>query len=236
MNFKKKVLFAKIASVLCILVLCLTSLDMLSFQTSFYEYEFKQLNTSQRIGMSEADLTESIDVLLTYIRGDENDLNIEFEVEGEVRAIYSDDEISHMKDVKNLYESAMIVRNGSCIGLLFLFIILLVDNRKEIVEVCTYAYIRVYTAFLFLLSALLLYATIDFTAVWTMFHKLLFTNDLWLMDANTSLMIQMLEEKVFFDLVFMVLGVFAFISLSIYMYSFYYQRKLLKRGALDEIN
>lgn len=229
MKFKKKVWFGVVASILFILALFITCIDMLSFHIEFYEYEFQNLGTAEFMNMDEDDLSDAMEVLLDYIVGDVDNIDVKYKVGGVTRSMYSEDEISHMVDVKDLYDTAIIVRNGAAVGFLFLLLIIFVDNRKELLEVMSNAYIKTFTCFLFGLSALLLYAYIDFTKVWTIFHQLVFTNELWLMDINNSLMIQMLQEKVFYDLVFLVFASFATITLSLYAFSFIYKRRLRKR-------
>lgn len=54
------------------------------------------------------------------------------------------------------------------------------------------------------LVALLLFSIIvalNFHAAWFKFHEIFFSNDLWLMDPEKDLMIQMLPEPFFFGMV-----------------------------------
>ena len=41
----------------------------------------------------------------------------------------------------------------------------------------------------------------DFNKYFTLFHEVFFTNDLWLLDPRTDLLIRMLPEGFFFDMV-----------------------------------
>jgi len=55
--------------------------------------------------------------------------------------------------------------------------------------------------FFVLLIAAGIWALIDFNSLWIHFHLLFFHNDLWLLDPNTSVMINMFPEQFFNDMV-----------------------------------
>ena len=73
-------------------------------------------------------------------------------------------------------------------------------------------------------------AASNFTKYWTIFHHIFFTNDLWLLDPKTDLMIQMLPEQ-FFSGMALDIAVSFFIYLSIIqLVGLYY----MKRGKKNE--
>jgi len=59
--------------------------------------------------------------------------------------------------------------------------------------------------FLFLITMILK----DFSGFWVQFHHLFFNNDLWLLNPETDILIQMLPQQFFYDLVVRILGMFA---------------------------
>ena len=62
-------------------------------------------------------------------------------------------------------------------------------------------YIHANWVFLLLFGLLALFAALDFNTFWTNFHRVFFTNDLWLLDPRTDILIQMVPGQFFFDLV-----------------------------------
>ena len=50
------------------------------------------------------------------------------------------------------------------------------------------------------LGAFALYAALNFDAAFTLFHKLLFRNDLWLLDPRTDVLIRICPESMFMDM------------------------------------
>lgn len=56
--------------------------------------------------------------------------------------------------------------------------------------------------------AVLIGAAVDFDAMWRFFHTIFFSNDLWLLDPNVSVLINMVPLQFFFDLVTKVVVLF----------------------------
>ncbi|MRR08339.1 MAG: DUF1461 domain-containing protein, partial [Deltaproteobacteria bacterium] len=61
---------------LLILVLLLTSVDIFSFDRGFYQDQYEKLDVALNIGVSEQDLTKATDVLLDYLQGKRDDMDV----------------------------------------------------------------------------------------------------------------------------------------------------------------
>jgi len=59
-----------------------------------------------------------------------------------------------------------------------------------------------------LLAILLLLMAIDFYKYFTYFHEIFFTNDLWLLNPKTDILIQMLPLEFFSSIAYKVVGFF----------------------------
>ena len=202
---------AKLLSILtCLgcLVFCLfMSIDTQAFKQSFYEKKYTELNTAQSIEMTNEALFDATNTLLDYIKDKRDDISCVQEVKGKLREVFDQRETDHMVDVKNLYLNARtICLTISFIGLLSLFILFYMMKYKG------YTFIsflfdmkdglrQVVLSFIIVIGSLLFYALVDFTRFWTMFHQILFTNDLWLLDPRVSIMINMFPEEFFFAMV-----------------------------------
>ena len=64
------------------------------------------------------------------------------------------------------------------------------------------------------MALLFLFTLLDFNKYFTYFHLIFFDNDLWLLDPNTDLLIQMLPEE-FFISIFRRIVLFFSLSLAI---------------------
>lgn len=59
-----------------------------------------------------------------------------------------------------------------------------------------------------IVAGIVVYAVIDFSRFWVLFHEIFFTNDLWLLDPNVSVMINMFPEEFFNGMVMRIILTF----------------------------
>ncbi len=76
-----------------------------------------------------------------------------------------------------------------------------------------------------ILSGLLL---IDFNKYFTIFHEIFFSNDLWLLDPDTSVLINMVPEVFFFQTAMIIIGVFVIMVIIILTLIEVFKRKSIK--------
>lgn len=193
----------RILSAVCgafvVLGIILNCVNFFCFQKSFYQREYQKLDTAEQIGMSGADLQAATDALLDYLRGRREDLHVQATIGGQQREVFNQREILHMADVRTLYLWAMRIGNGLLILAAAFYLWAWIGGRDKAVVLG--GYLQGNYILLGLIAALGIYAALDFNSFWTGFHKIFFTNDLWLLDPRTDLLIQMVPEQFFFDLV-----------------------------------
>lgn len=210
------------ASFCFVITILLSCVDFWSFNDVFYAHEYKQNNTANTIGISNAELKEVTSHLLGYIKDDQAELTIKATIDGETQEVFNEKEKLHMVDVKKLYQHAMLVRNIAFV----IFIVCFCINRFANVKMIFATYKRVLAIFLATIGALAFYAWLDFAHFWVNFHYIFFTNDLFFLDPNTDVLIQMVPQRFFFDLVFAIA-----ISVVLILGMAYYG---LKKGAKNQ--
>lgn len=187
------------AFLLLIFALLLTAVAWIGTDAQLYRRLQAKNGVTEAIGVSEADLVRLDAALADYLRGDEAAIRVEAEVYGEVQPAFNGREVAHMRDVLGLFRllrtvRAIIVPAGAALLLAGLGL-----GRRD----CARRWGRLYGVALLLflpLGAFALWAARDFDAAFTAFHGALFTNDLWLLDPRTDLMIRMLPEGFFRDM------------------------------------
>ncbi|MBN2558626.1 MAG: TIGR01906 family membrane protein [Clostridia bacterium] len=147
-------------------------------------------------GISQETLDRATVGLIDYMDGRRDDLIILSEP-GTGYELFNAREKSHMADVKNLFALAKRINFGLFITIVFLLIFCLAYDKegmkKYFMKYCAITLAVILSAWIII--AVL--ALIDFTAFWTAFHKLFFTNDLWLLDPSTDLLIRMMPQRFF---------------------------------------
>ncbi len=186
----------------------LTCIDLACFDRSFFQQEYEKYNNAEQIGISKEQLMEATEVLLDYLQDNRDDLQITAEIQGESRDVFNQREMDHMADVKTLYKTVLSVRNGCAVMTILLVGGLLGLRKNNRLFILARSYLQACGLFLAIILGLGFFAYVDFTRFWTLFHQVLFTNDLWLLNPNTDVLIMMVPEGFFYDLVFRIMILF----------------------------
>ncbi|MFI3283862.1 MAG: TIGR01906 family membrane protein [Erysipelotrichaceae bacterium] len=193
------------SSILFMLALFIQSIDWVSFDLSFFHSEYQKLSIAESIGTSEDDLMIVTAHLLDYIQDEQEDLIVYALIDGEERTFFNEREIDHMVDVKILYQNVI---NFKLIAYLLFGSVLIYALIKKEFDILAVNYIKALFVLASGLIALILLALIDFDQVWTAFHLIFFSNDLWLLNPATDLLIRMVPLQFFYDLVFKITSIY----------------------------
>ena len=171
------------------LYILLKSIEINAFNKSFYLKSYAENDVSEITGKGLNELDSITDDLFNYIKGKEDEKVLELS--------FNEKEIKHMEDVKVLFEGGIFLKNISLI--LFLLAIMMILVYKGGQECAKGVF---YGSFLWWGLILLLFflSNIDFNKYFTYFHLIFFDNDLWLLDPETDLLIQMLPEEFFINI------------------------------------
>ncbi|MFV0479767.1 MAG: TIGR01906 family membrane protein [Anaerorhabdus sp.] len=213
--------FATVCFLVAFFLMCI---DLNSFNPTFFKKEYVKLNTAEEIGMSQDDLDKATTTLLDYIQAKRDDLNVVATIDGIETEVFNEKEKLHMIDVRVLYLNAMQVKWVSGILGMILLVIGIALNRREAArsffDMASKALLATFSI-LFLIG---LYAVVDFNSFWLQFHYIFFTNDLFLLNPATDILIKMVPSQFFFDLVFRIVISFA-LGIAIFASACVYERR-----------
>lgn len=190
---------------------------MTCFNELFYAYEYPKNDVASKIQISEDDLNRATDVLLGYIKGDIDTLEVEVSVAGEKVDMFNAKEMEHMKDVKELYQTISILRWISLAGLILIIALRYITKVKDNFRSLFSAYRHFLIIVFSFIGAIAVFALADFNSFWHMFHHIFFTNDLWLLDPNRDRLIMMVPSGFFYDLILLIIFVFLAATFLIYV-------------------
>lgn len=166
----------------------------------FYQKEYEKYQVTESLYMDMEDVMGVTSYMMDYLIGKEEVLSIETEVEGRTQDFFNEQDRLHMEDVKNLFLGGLKLRTVMLLlaAVLVLFLIL---TKADLKKMLTGAYFAALGVFAILIAGLLVSFAVDFTASFTVFHEIFFTNDLWMFDPAEDYMIRMLPEGFFYDMV-----------------------------------
>ncbi len=205
-------LLCAIASLCIIVASVILSVEKNITDEAFFTNEYIKCRVDIDLGMDMKDIEMVSREMMKYLYGQREDLVVYTTLRGTYREFFNDREKAHMVDVKAMLDTAIAVRTA-CLVAAFLAIEMVIWTRRKKAWgylARTYLWVCAATAAFFGFICLFIVMN-GFTEFWERFHGVFFTNDLWLLNPATDMMILLLPEQFFFDLVFQSLMVFGII-------------------------
>lgn len=189
-----KILSGGLLSVAVFLFFLTTALQWVTFDLPFYERHLSDLGVADDLQVDVPTLMGYVVTLTEYLKGTIPSPNMLTIVRGQESLLYGDREIHHLDDVRNLFALSALARNISLL-IIVVLVVLAVMRRvwRSVIKVYAYASAGIVV----LLLALGVLAAIDFNRMFTLFHLVSFSNDLWLLDPATENLIVMFPEPFF---------------------------------------
>lgn len=203
-----------VASIAMVIILLITSFEIAAYSDySWYKKEYLKYEVLDDLEMEIEDAMYVTEEMMAYLRGNREDLVVQTIVNGEPREFFNDREKAHMVDVQKLFLGGMDLRLGAAtvfIASLVILNFIKADWKKRLPK----SFLVGVGGFVVAVGALAVFVATNFNKYFTIFHEIFFDNDLWILDPRTDLLIRMLPEGFFFDMVIRI-GVIFIVSLGI---------------------
>ena len=225
-------LLHKVLGILCgfalMIILLITSIEAVTYWTpGYYEKEYAKYGVLNDVHMEMDDLLDVTDEMMAYLRGSQEDLHVPTIVDGQPREFFNDREIAHMEDVRGLFLGGLALRRIS-LGLIVACVLLLLLLKADIRRVLPKMICIGSALFFAVLAVLAGIISTDFNQYFIMFHHIFFNNDLWMLNPDTDLLINIVPEPFFMDTaarIAMTYGVSVLTVFAICFIILYYYRK-----------
>jgi len=179
-----------------------------TFNLSYYTDSFEANQITQVTGLGADELERVAVEMIRYLAGLRPDLVFDVtDLNGQVTQAFEERELHHMVDVRKIFDPIRIF--VLVYPLFLLYVLYRAKKEKGLKSFALSASKHVVYPSIVLIAVLLAAMTIDFNEAFTLFHKIFFRNDLWLLDPETDLLIQMLPEVFFINIVKRILSFFA---------------------------
>ena len=164
-----------------------------------YSYNWNRNNIPESTNLSIDDLNFISNKINTYFSDDHERLNIKIKVNGYENSIYNEKEITHMIDVKNLIKFVYMISIVSTVILILSIISLIYFLKENSYNLLSSTIKNSFLIFGSIVSIFILASITNFTWVFTKFHMLSFSNDLWILDPKKDMLIMMFPERFFLE-------------------------------------
>jgi integral membrane protein (TIGR01906 family) len=188
-----------------------------------YTGGFAKYRISAVTGISNDQLKNVARSMVGYWDGKVRSPQVEVDIRGMKRPVYSQKELIHLEDVRKIIDIFKILEILSIIALIVtgLYIVFKFGVSRLLKGLQVGAVVTVV-----FLGSVMLWALIDFNSIFYFFHILSFSNDLWLLDPATDYLIMMFPSGFFFDSAILVVATIIAVAILIWFAAYVIKRFL----------
>jgi integral membrane protein (TIGR01906 family) len=190
-----------------------------------YTGGFAKYQISAVTGISNPQLKDVARGMVDYLDGKIQSPQVEVDIKGIKRPVYSQKELIHLEDVRKIIDVfkmleilSLIVFLGVGLSMFFIFGVSRLLKGLQAGAAVT----------VILPGSAMLWALIDFNSIFYFFHILSFSNDLWLLDPATDYLIMMFPEGFFFDAAILMVATVIAAAILIWFAAYVVKRVLLR--------
>ena len=171
-----------LAGIFCVIsllvVILISSVDIAVYgDMRYFQKEYRKYDVIKNVNMEEKELLFVTEEMMSYLKGKRDNLNIEAVIDGEQQEFFNEKEIAHMKDVRVLFWGGQWLRRIGVIICVITVIFLLFQSKIEFLLKCLRNGLISFIVFMAILVGII---TTNFTKYFVIFHKIFFSNNLWI--------------------------------------------------------
>lgn len=198
-------------------ILFITSIQAVVYwNPGYFEKEYTKYQVLDDLPpMTMEDLLDVTDEMMDYLKGDRVDLHVTTTMGGETREFFNDREIAHMEDVRDLFLGAIFLRRV-CLVVAVACLALLFGLKAKVHRVLPPALCLGTGLFFGILAVLAAIISTDFSKYFVVFHHIFFKNDLWILNPETDMLINIVPEGFFLDTAARIAGLYGALVLVLF--------------------
>jgi integral membrane protein (TIGR01906 family) len=186
---------ASIAFIIALPVFLVTSnIRFFAGEAWFYEQGFRRHDADQATGLPFAELDRAAQEIRDYFEDDARFLAITVGRSGEPEPLFSEEEVLHMADVKDVMRVLFRVNEVALVIVLGIVAMRFLWASERPLEALAWDALKGLGAGLAVVAVIGVLAIAGFDSAWNQFHELIFRNDFWQLDPDTDRLIQMFPE------------------------------------------
>lgn len=210
-------LIHRTAGVFCVLsliiVILISAVDIAVYgNINYFQKEYRKYHVTESVKMEEKELLFVTKEMMSYLRGTRDDLHINALIEGKKQEFFNEKEIAHMEDVRMLFIGGQWLRRIGVVICIATIIFLIVQKKKELLLKFLRNGMIFFIVTITTLAALI---STNFTKYFILFHRIFFSNNLWILNPDTDRLINIVPEGFFIDTSIRIAVLFFVMILSI---------------------
>jgi integral membrane protein (TIGR01906 family) len=181
--------------------LVLTNVRIAATELRVYDYAFSRYDAAVRTGLERAELDRAAREIVRYFQapGDEALLDIRVRDGGSEVPLYTQREVLHMRDVRDLFQATFRVHELAFVYIAGYIAAIFLWSRERSMRHLARQAMWAGGLTVALLAAAAAAVLTGFDALFEQFHLLSFSNDFWRLDPATHRLVQMFPQGFWFD-------------------------------------
>ncbi len=173
-----------------------STVNVFAGSSSLYRWGFNRYQIADKTGITDLQLTKVGEAMAGYLVGGVNSPQVLVDLKGQKRLLYSEKEIVHLKDVREIVWLFQLLQIISVV--LFIASGLVLYLKKGPATLLSGAKIGA-VVIISITGLLIAWSLIDFDSLFILFHLISFSNDLWILDPSRDYLIMMFPQGFFND-------------------------------------
>jgi integral membrane protein (TIGR01906 family) len=200
------------------------AVNLYAGSVNLYLGGFAKYHISAATGISNPQLKDVALGMVDYFAGKVQSPQVEVDINGIKRPVYSQKELIHLEDVRKIIDIFKMLSVLSLVLFLVmgLYMYFKFGFSQLLKSLQVGAVVTVVS-----LSFVMLWALIDFNSIFYFFHILSFSNDLWLLDPATDYLIMMFPAGFFFDSAVLIVATIIAVAIIVWFAAYVMKRVLL---------
>ncbi|HWC29813.1 MAG TPA: TIGR01906 family membrane protein [Dehalococcoidia bacterium] len=199
-----------------------TNIRFMANEPRVYRYAIDEFNAPATTGIDRDELIRAGGEIRAYFNNDADTLAIEVTEDGRETSLFNARETLHMKDVKNRFFWVSRANEFSLLYVLTFIVAMVLWSREVSQRTLAVLVASGCVLCLALLGGVGAVGLAGFSSAWEDFHRLMFSNDFWLLNPATDHLIQIFPpdfwERIVFLVGLMIVAEAAFLILAAGLY------------------
>ena len=179
-----------------------------------YRYAMDHYDGPETTGIERAELLRGSRELRDYFNNDEDEIFVRVEKDGEPIALFNPREVSHLRDVKTLFQTSFQAQEGAVLFVLAYVVLVFLWAREGSLRALARQLLLSGLLGLAVIGGVGAFAVAGFDQSFEQFHLIAFDNDLWRLDPDRDRLIQMFPEAFWRD-VSLWIGIASLVELGV---------------------
>lgn len=183
-----------------LIVLLFASVKFVAFNEPYFRWHYQAHEIVKSTGIELDELMIVTKDMLNYLLDKRDNLDMTATINGKVEEVFGEREKAHMVDVKSMIVFGQSVRNFLFL-LTVIYVVFLGLREPKVLEHFVKSVWKVFLIGIGVMTVVGLVLSTDFEMYFIKFHEIFFHNDLWMLDPDTDILINMVPEIFFFETV-----------------------------------